>query len=345
MKYRNLASTDLVVSEVGFGVWSVATTWWGKVEEVDGIALLRRAADLGITFFDTGDTYGDGYGEEIVGKALGDRRKDVVIGTKFGYDIEAPRPGGHREKPQNWDPAFVKRACEASLRRLGTDYIDIYQYHNARLDAIQRDDTVGALEDLKSEGKIRAYGVAVGPDIGWREEGLYTIRDRGIPAQIIYSVLEQDPANELIGAAEDANVGVYCRVPHASGMLDGTYTKDTDLSKFPFDPSDHRSYRKMQWLKKSIDKLKQIDFLLEDKNATVGQIAIKFCLTPQIMASCLPTMTKMEQLEEYAAAPDIDELPQDELDRLAALYLDNFGVGEKDPMKSSQTESGWVAVR
>jgi aryl-alcohol dehydrogenase-like predicted oxidoreductase len=345
VKYRNLASTDIVVSEVGFGVWSVATTWWGKIEESDGIALLRRAADLGITFFDTGDTYGDGYGEEIVAKALKDRRSDLVIGTKFGYDIEAPRPGGHREKPQNWEPDFVKGACEASLRRLQTDHIDIYQYHNARLSAIERDDTLGALEDLKADGKIRAYAVAVGPDIGWREEGLYTIRERGMPAQVIYSVLEQDPANELIESAAQANVGLYCRVPHASGMLDGTYTKDTDLSKFPFDPSDHRSYRKMQWLKKSVEKLKQIDFLLQGKDATVGQIAIKFCLMPEIMASCLPTITTMQQLDEYAAAPDITDLPQDELRKLADLYVDNFGVGEKDPMKSSQTESGWVAVR
>ena len=345
MKYRNLASTDIVVSEIGFGVWSVATTWWGKIDEDDGIALLRRAADLGITFFDTGDTYGDGYGEEIVAKALKSRRTGLVIGTKFGYDIEAPRPGGHREKPQNWEPEFVKRACEASLRRLQTDYIDIYQYHNARLSAIERDETLTALEDLKTAGKIRAFAVAVGPDIGWREEGLYTIEKRGLPAQIIYSVLEQDPANELIESATRANVGLYCRVPHASGMLDGTYTKDTDLSKFPFDPSDHRSYRKMQWLNKSIEKLKQIDFLLIGKDATVGQIAIKFCLAPQIMASCLPTVTTMEQLEEYAAAPDIADLPQDEIRRLDRIYASNFGVGEKDPMKSSQTESGWVAAR
>ncbi|MEX0762120.1 MAG: aldo/keto reductase [Dehalococcoidia bacterium] len=336
MKYRKLASTDLVLSEVGFGVWSVSTNWWGEVNEEAGIALLRRAADLGITFFDTADTYGSGYGEEIIPKALKDRRQELVIGTKFGYDLDAPRAeGSHRERPQNWEPAFVKKACESSLRRLQTDYIDLYQLHNARLSAIQRDDTFAALEDLKADGKIRAYAVAVGPDIGWLEEGLYTIRERRVPAQIIYSILEQDPAIDFLAAAEEAGVGLYSRVPHASGMLDGTYTKDTVVDEVPFEAGDHRAYRKLQWMTKSIEKLRQIDFLLSGKKATVGQIAVKFCLTPPIMASVLPTMTTMDELDEYAAAPDINDLPQDELARLSELYAGNFGLGPKDPLKSS----------
>lgn len=341
MKYRQLESTDLTVSEIGFGVWSVSMNWWGEVTEEDGINLLQKAADAGITFFDTADTYGSGYGEEIIPKALADRRKDIVIGTKFGYDIEAPRKG-HAERPQRWDPEFVKRACENSLKRLQTDYIDLYQYHNARLGVIQREDTLGALEDLKAEGKIRHYAVAVGPDIGWLEEGLYTINDRKVPAQLIYSILEQDPADVMIEAAAQAGVGVYSRVPHASGMLDGTYTKNTVIDEMPFDSSDHRAYRRMNWLKQSVEKLKQIDYLISDKPATVGQIAIKFTLTPQIMASCLPTMTSVEQIDEYVAAVDIDDIPQDELDRLAPIYADNFGVGSPEPQKSSTSGTGWV---
>jgi aryl-alcohol dehydrogenase-like predicted oxidoreductase len=315
--------------------------WWGEVKEADGINLLQKAADEGINFFDTADTYGAGYGEEIMAKALGDRRSDIIIGTKFGYDIEAPREG-HKERPQVWDPDFVKRASENSLRRLQTDYIDLYQYHNPRLDTLQREDTIGALEDLKAEGKIRHYAVAVGPDIGWREEGLYAIEDMRVPAELIYSILEQDPADIMIEAAEKAGVGVYARVPHASGMLDGKYTKDTVLDESPFDPSDHRAYRRMHWLNNSIKKLEQIDYMIAGKPATVGQIAIKFVLTPPIMASCLPTMTSVEQIEEYVAAVEIDDIPQDELDRLAPIYADNFGVGDPDPQKSSTSGTGWV---
>lgn len=342
MKYRNLAGTDLTLSEVGFGVWSVSTNWWGEVSEADGISLLQAAFDRGVTFFDTADTYGVGYGEEIVAKALGHVRDKVVIGTKFGYDLDTPRLGHHKERPQNWDPDFVKAACDKSLARLATDHIDLYQLHNSRLTAIQRDDTVAALEDLQQAGKIRHWGVAVGPDIGWIEEGEYTLSKRNVPAQIIYSVLEQSPADRFLDAATEANVGVFCRVPHASGMLDGTYTKDTQLDSMPFDANDHRSYRKMQWLSQSVEKLKKIDFLISGKSATVGQIAIKFCLAPPIMASCVPTMTNMEQLDEYVAAVDIDELPADELKRAEELYADNFGAGEKDPMKSSQSPTGWV---
>lgn len=336
MKHRKLASTDLFLSEVGFGVWSVSTNWWGKVAEEDGVALLRRALDLGVTFFDTADAYGDGYGEQVLAKALGRRRNDIVIGTKFGYDLEMVRqPGQHQERPQRWEPDFVNRACEASLRRLGTDRIDLYQMHNARLTAIQRDDTFAALDELKAEGKVRWYGVAVGPDLGWREEGLFTVQERMVPAQIIYSILEQDPANEFIEAATRAQVGLLSRVPHASGMLDGTYTKDTVVDKMPFDKSDHRAFRKMTWMRDSIHKLRQIDFLFQDKQATVGQVAVKFCLAPKIVASVLPTMTNVAQLEEYAKAPDMAELPRAELDRLAAVYAANFGLADREPLKSS----------
>lgn len=342
MKYRKLAGTDLTLSEVGFGVWGVSTNWWGEVSEADGVTLLQKAFDKGITFFDTADTYGEGYGEEIVAKSLATHRNEIVLGTKFGYDLDAPRSGHHRERPQNWSHEFVKTACDKSLARLGTDHIDLYQMHNARLTAIQRDDTVAALDELRIAGKIRHWGVAVGPDIGWIEEGEYTLRQRKVPAQIIYSVLEQDPAIRFIKAATEANVGVFSRVPHASGMLDGTYTKDTQLDSMPFDASDHRSYRKMQWMSQSLEKLKQIDFLISGKSATVGQIAIKFCLAPPIMASCLPTITNEVQLDEYATAPDIDELPNEELARIAKLYADNFQTGDKDPMKSSQSPTGWV---
>ena len=98
----------------------------------------------------------------------------------------------------------------------------------------------------------------------------------------------------------------------------------------------------MHWLKQSIEKLKKIDFMIAGKPATVGQIAMKFVLTPQVMASCIPTMTSVEQIEEYAAVSDVDDISQDELDRLVPLYADNFGVGDPDPQKSSTSSTGWV---
>ena len=174
MKYRTVGTTEVTVSEVGFGVWTVATTWWGISDEAFGIKLLQQAYDLGITFFDTADTYGDGLGETMLAKALGDQRGSLTIGTKFGYDFyHATSRRGHEELPQDWRPEYMRVALEESLKRLQTDHVDLYQLHNPRLDALQRDDLFATLETLKQEGKIRAYGPALGPAIAERqmEEG------------------------------------------------------------------------------------------------------------------------------------------------------------------------------
>ena len=117
MNSRTLLSTDLVLSEVGFGVWSVATTWWGVTDRDFGVKLLREARDRGITFFDTAPAYGDGYGETVLAEAFTSAElRELVIGTKFGYDLEAPRQG-HRERPHDWTPSGIAKACEDSLAR------------------------------------------------------------------------------------------------------------------------------------------------------------------------------------------------------------------------------------
>ena len=321
MKYRTLGTTEQEVSEVGFGLWTVGTNWWGKIDEDKGISLLVKALDLGITFFDTADTYGDGYGEEILAKALRRQRHEIIIGTKFGYDFYTNVfREGHQERPQNFTPEFIKFACEQSLRRLGTDYLDLYQLHNPRIDAVEQDEIFDTLEDLVREGKIRYYGVALGPDIGWFEEGEASMKERRVAAmQIIYSILEQEPANRFFPIARDEKVGLITRVPHASGLLDGTYTKDT-----VFDPSDHRSHRRQEWLEQGLKKLAQLDFLTENLDAAIGQIAIKFALAGPQVATVLPNITDLPQLEEFAAAPETEDIPQEFLDRAVELFEEDF---------------------
>ncbi|MCI0438788.1 MAG: aldo/keto reductase [Chloroflexi bacterium] len=325
MKYRQLGTTALNVSEVGFGVWTVATNWWGKIEEDEGIGLLVKAFDLGVNFFDTADTYGNGYGEEILAKALKKQRHDIVIGTKFGYDFyTSAEREGHKERPQKWTPGFVRYACEQSLRRLQTDYIDLYQLHNPKMDAIESDELFDTLEELVKEGKIRCYGAAIGPDIGWYDEGMASMEERDIRAmQIIYSILEQQPARDWFSTAEKHKTGLITRVPHASGMLDGTYTKDT-----VFEASDHRSHRRQQWLETSLKKIEQLDFLTDSLSSTIGQIAIKFALSGPMVATVLPNITNLPQLEEFAAASETEDIPQEFVQRLHELYDENFLVGE-----------------
>lgn len=323
MKYRRLGKTDLNVSEVGFGVWTVGTSWWGKIEEAQGINLLRQAFDLGINFFDTADTYGEGYGEEILSKGLKQQRHDIVIGTKFGYDFytHVVREG-HKERPQRWTPGFIRYACEQSLRRLNTDYIDLYQLHNPKLDAIENDEVFDTLDELVREGKILHYGFAIGPDIGWEEEGSAAMEYREAQEmQIIYSILEQEPARVWFPLAEEHQTGLVTRVPHASGMLDGTYTKDT-----VFDASDHRSHRRQEWLDTSLAKIAQLDFLMENIDSTIGQIAIKFALSGGMVASVLPNITNLPQLREFATTSETEDIPQEFLERLNELYDENFFV-------------------
>ena len=345
MNSRRLKSTDLMLSEVGFGVWSVATTWWGVTDREFGVKLLREARDRGITFFDTAPAYGDGFGEAILAEAFTPTELgELVIGTKFGYDLNAPRQG-HRERPHDWSPSGIVNACEVSLDRLNVDCIDLYQMHNPRLDAIRRDDTFQALENLKSAGKIRHYAAAIGPDLGWQDEGVAAVTERRVPAQIIYSILEQDPARVILSAAQDHDVGVFTRVPHASGMLDGTYTKDTVLEDSPFSSSDHRSYRRLMWMRSTIGKLAKLDFLLRNYEATIGQLAIQFCLMPEVVASCTPTITSVEMLDEYVAASDIGSITADDMSELDRLYDSNFEVDEAPArMKSSVSKTGFVLM-
>ncbi len=325
MKNRRLGNTDLSVAEVGFGVWTVSTNWWGKIDEGQAIRLLTSAFDLGINFFDTADTYGTGYGEEILAKALKNQRHDMVIGTKFGYDFYANvEREGHQERPQNFTPDFIRYACEQSLKRLGTDYIDLYQLHNPRIDTIEDDEVFDTLDELVKEGKIRHYGVALGPDIGWFEEGEASMKERKIQAmQIIYSILEQEPARRFFPIADEEQTGLVTRVPHASGMLDGTYTKDT-----VFEPSDHRSHRRQEWLDTSLNKISQLDFLMENLDETIGQIAIQFALSGSNVASVLPNITNDPQLREFASASEANAIPEEFLDRLSELYDENFYLEE-----------------
>ena len=150
MKYRTIPNTDLSVSETGFGTWTLVSNWWGNVSEEDSIKLIHKALDLGINLFDTADQYSSGANEEVVAKALKGQRNDVVLCTKVGYDFYTFTARiRHKEKPQNFEPQFIREACEKSLQRLQTDWIDVYQLHNPRINVIERDDVFETLEDLK----------------------------------------------------------------------------------------------------------------------------------------------------------------------------------------------------
>jgi aryl-alcohol dehydrogenase-like predicted oxidoreductase len=324
VRTRRFGDTELEVSEIGFGTWALGSTWWGDVSESAGERLLLAALDRGITFFETGDAYGQGANEELVGRVLGAHRDRIQLSTKFGYVLDSEREQhSEGERPQRWDGPFVRGALEASLRRLRTDRVDLYQLHNPRLDAIASDECFETLEELRAEGKIGHYGVALGPAIGWREEGLTALSSRGIASvQTVYNLLEQDPGRDLMAAAAERGAGVMARVPTSSGLLDDNLTLETT-----FGPGDHRRHRPREWLVDGLKKIDRIRFLCgPESGRTMAQAALRFILAQPQMTVVIPTITNRAELDEYAGATDVPDLTEDELAIVDDLYARNFDV-------------------
>ena len=334
MRYRRFGRSELEVSEVGFGTWTLASDWWGRVDDKAG--MIRAALDSGINFIDTAPVYGaDGFGESLLADVLKTHRDELVLTTKCGYDIDAPRTHpGQSERPHDWRPESIRAQLESSLRRLGIDHIDLYQLHNPRMEPILADDLWAELAAMRAEGKVRELGVALGPAIGWVEEGLVSIRDREIVSlQTVFNILEQEPG--LSFAAEpnvaEGRIGLISRVPHASDTLSGKITRDT-----VFPEGDHRAHRNRENMLDNFDKAETLSFLWEGTGRTQGQAAIAGILAHPAFVTVLPTCVNEDEVREYAAASDLP-LTSDERGRVDALWADNFGVTNRYemPLKSS----------
>jgi aryl-alcohol dehydrogenase-like predicted oxidoreductase len=250
-------------------------------------------------------------------------RESIVISTKIGYDFyNHTARRGQQERPQDWSEDFIRFALEQSLKRLGTDYIDFLQLHNTKMDAVENDALFELMEEFEKEGKVRAYGIALGPKIGWLEEGVKAMRERKLDGlQMIYNLLEQDPGRSFIEAAHETNTSLVVRVPHSSGMLEGKYTEETTFAQ-----NDHRRHRPKEWLLEGLKKVEQLGFLTESGERTLGQAALKFILASPEIASTLPNIYDEEQLEEFSAAPETPDLTEEELARVKELYENNFGL-------------------
>ena len=334
MRYRKLGNSGLEVSEVGFGAWTIATDWWGRVDDKAG--LVGAALDAGITFFDTAPVYGDaGFGESILADLLG-TRDDVVITTKCGYDIDAPRIApGHSERPQDWRPASVRSQVEASLTRLGRERIDLLQLHNVRIEPVRDDELWTELASLQEAGKVGALGVALGPAIGWTDEGVESLQHRPVASlQTVFNLLEQEPGRTFASqpAVADGRTSLIARVPHASDVLSGKISRDTE-----FEGDDHRAHRKRENLLDLFDKADTLGFLHEaGTGRTIGQAAVAGILAIDGFATVLPTCVTRAEVQEYAAASD-RPLTSDERRRVNELWARNFGVTDRYemPLKSS----------
>jgi aryl-alcohol dehydrogenase-like predicted oxidoreductase len=335
MQYRRFGNSDLIVSEVGFGTWTLASDWWGKVDDKDG--LLRAALDNGVNFIDTAPVYGsEGLGESMLASLLSERRDEIILTTKCGYDINSDRKWpGQSERPHDWRPESIRQQCDESLKRLGIDTIDLYQLHNARIEPILADDLWATLLDLKADGKVRELGVALGPAIGWIEEGNRSVDERPIASlQTVFNIIEQEPGRTFASRPRVAagEIGLISRVPHASDVLSGRVTPDTTFEK-----NDHRAHRTRDNMLDNFEKAEKLSFLwAPETGRTIGQAAIAGILANPAFTTVLPTCTTVEEVVEYATASD-HALTEAEARSLDELWERNFDHEDRFvmPMKSS----------
>ena len=338
MKYRKLGRSGIKVSEIGFGAWTIGLDWWGKkIDDDEAIRMLKRAYDLGINFYETADMYGNGKSEKIVSQAFKDMRDEVVYSTKWGYDMYDAIQIGHNELPQKHNPEFLKYALQQSLNRLQTDYIDVYSLHNPKMDAIKNDSLFISLERLVQSTKIKSHGVALGPAIGWKDEGLLAIEKRNITClQTVYNVLEQDPGRKFLNAVRKNNndVGIMVRVPDASGVLTGKVNEKT-----AFDKNDHRSNRKKEWILEAMQKVEKMKPIANARGWSISQLALKFILSQKEISIVLPTVIDVGEIESFAEMADDNYLNENEMAEITDLYNNNFYIHQQSSYSSVATSS------
>lgn len=343
MRYRTLPRTALSVSELSFGNFIYGSPMWGKTpaDEPEGVRLQNLAFDLGVNFFDTGDAYGNGRAEAMMVPTLQRAGRDkLVLSTKFGYDFytDPGAAGSHKERKQDFSERFITFALEKSLQRLQTDYLDLYQAHNMKLRHMTAE-FVRTMEKLTQAGKIRHWGIALGPAIGWREEGVIALQQWGgcATVQTVFNMLEQHPGREICEiAAEMGRGGILARVPHSSGILQDIYTPNTTFD-------DHRKFRDKNWLIYGLKKVERIRHIQQAHHCSMAQLAIKWLLTWPALVSVQPNITTEAELREFAAACDGDKLTAAEMAEIQALVESDFGFGPEAhacDLKSSVTETG-----
>ncbi|HET9290166.1 MAG TPA: aldo/keto reductase, partial [Actinomycetes bacterium] len=216
MRRRRIGSTDLVASEVGLAVWSLVAGPGARSDE-DAADLLGAALDLGVAYFAATDSDDDGRAEQLLGQAARGHRDEVTVATTFGYDT-TPRPWepDPTAPRHDWSPAFAGRALDRSLLRLRLEPVDLWLLHHPGMDAVESDELFEFLDAQVSKGKVRAYGVALGPGPGWGDEGAAALQERRVAAvETVYNVAEPDPGRELAAMAAETGAGLVVRDPLA----------------------------------------------------------------------------------------------------------------------------------
>ncbi|HEX2973252.1 MAG TPA: aldo/keto reductase [Tepidisphaeraceae bacterium] len=343
MERRRFGNSSLEVSAISFGCWIAGVDWWGHYSDERAIRLMQYAYDQGITFFDNGDAYGNGRAETLFGKFLKTIPRDTVqIGGKYGYDFysDPGTPGSHRERKQDFSPRFLRYALEQSLKRMGVERIDLYMAHNIKLPQY-RDDLFAELDKLREEGKIKVWGVSLGPAIGWREEGFVAMMEKNAKAvQTVFNLFEQNPGREFCEVASAYGAGVLARVHDNSGILKGKMSLSTVI-----DAQDHRKFRDEAWKVYGLQKLERVRKYADAHGMTVHQLACKWLLMHPSLTSITATLLDEQEIKEAVEAVDKPRLSMQELQEIASDYVHDWNLGDEAhpcDLKSSIDPSGRV---
>ncbi|MGR3932310.1 aldo/keto reductase [Streptomyces sp. BRA346] len=315
MEQRVCGRTGRKVSVVGLGTWQLGAGW-GDVSEADALAVLEAAVESGVTFFDTADVYGDGRSEQLIGRFLRDRPDaGIFVATKMGRRVP--------QVAENYTLDNFRAWTDRSRANLGVDTLDLVQLHCPPSSVHATDAVFDALDTLVDEGRVAAYGVSVETC----EEALTAIARPGTASvQIILNPFRLKPLERVVPAAEEAGVGIIARVPLASGLLSGRYTKDT-----LFADDDHRTYNRHGEMFDQGETFSGVDFeegveaavefgKLAPEGATPAQTALRWIVQQPGVTSVIPGARSPEQARANAAAAALPPLPQSTLDAIGELY-------------------------
>lgn len=320
MHYRKLGRTDLTVSEIGFGGWAIGgptdaagtPIGWGPTNDDESIAAIRKARDLGITFFDTADSYGFGRSESLLGLVLSRTRHDVVIATKGG--VVRDRNG---RLAKDFSQSHLLHGVDGSLKRLRTDYIDLYQLHNPSLQELRRDELHETMDRLQEAGKIRFWGVSISTP----EEGIAVIeKGWGYALQVLYNILNQAPAETLFPLAQEKGYGIIARVPLASGLLSGKYRVDTHFAE----DDVRQNFLTPKRLEEVMPRVDEAKSIIGGTARHLAEGALRFVLAHEAVSTVIPGMRTIRQVEMNVAADEV-RVPQEVIDKLRTRLGDvNF---------------------
>jgi aryl-alcohol dehydrogenase-like predicted oxidoreductase len=315
MEYRELGRTGWQVSAISFGAWALGADW-GEVSDEESYAALNKAIDLGVNFIDTADVYGDGRSERLIGRLLKERGEQIHVATKAGRRLDPHVADGYNRENLT---AFVER----SLKNLDVETIDLLQLHCPPTEVYYRPEVFGVLDDLVAQGKLRYYGVSVEKV----EEALKAIEYPNVQTvQIIFNMFRHRPAGLFFEQAKKRQVGILARVPLASGLLTGKFTRDSVFAK-----DDHRNYNRHGEsfdvgetfsgvdYETGLEAVEAIRALLPE-GATMAQFALRWILMFDAVSCAIPGAKRPAHVIDNVGAVDLPPLSQEMMDQIQAIY-------------------------